>query len=66
MTDTITLTTITGKVVKAPHGNFNIQSKDLAPYLGKTITFQIKEVREITVTEKPGATITETKKTAVN
>ena len=61
----VKVTTITGKVTKAMHGNFNMASKDFGAYLGKTITVQIKEVAETIVTEKPGATVTETKKTPV-
>ena len=66
MTEQTIITMITGKVTKAAHGNYNLMSKDFEPYHGKTLIVQIKEVRETTVTEKPGATITETKKTAVN
>lgn len=60
-----TKTQITAKVNKGIRDFSGIISKDLKPYEGKIVTFKILDVHEITVTEKPGATITETKKVQV-
>ena len=56
------LPTITAKVNKGIHDFSGIMARDLKPYEGKTITFQIVEVKETTEKKNQGVIITKTKK----
>jgi hypothetical protein len=52
-------------VKRGPGGTSSIHLRDLKPYEGKVIVFEIKEVRETIVTQRPkqGVVITETRPT---